>query len=78
MIYLFPAGRKSLPYNRMQKFPFADDLIQYIEDKSANYLTKLKASDFKGLGRSSLDEQAFQRRIDKEGVIELAVEFDEL
>ena len=58
-IYIFPAGRKNLPYTRMMKFPYADEIVSFVADKAGNFLTKLKAEDFKGLGRSSLDEQAF-------------------
>lgn len=57
-IYIFPAGRKSLPYKRFSKFPYADDIVEFIVEKSANYL-KINAKDFEGLGRSSLDEQTF-------------------
>ena len=62
---------------RMMKFPHAEDIMAYILEKSETDI-KLKASDFKGLGRRTIDEQAFHRAIDREGVITLSQAFDEL
>jgi len=76
-VYIFPAGKKSLPYTKLMKFPYADDVVEFIAEKAGNYL-KLKPADLRGLGRNTADEVAFQKLIDKEGIIELAVEYDEL
>jgi len=54
-IYIFPAKQKSLPFTRMLKFPYAEDLIDFIVEKSASGI-KLNAADFKGLGKRTVDE----------------------
>ena len=76
-VYFFPAHKKSLPYQKFLLFPYADDLITHIEEKSNNFL-KLKAADHTGLGRQSSDELRFQSVIEKEGIIVLDVAYDEL
>ena len=76
-MYIFPAGQKSLPYTRFMQPPFADEMIDFILERSTTGL-KLKAENFRGLGRQSIDEQALQRRIAKEGVITFADTYDEL
>ena len=76
-MFIFPAGQKNLPYTRFMKFPYADEMIDFILERSTTGL-RLKTEDFKGLGRQSTDEQALHRRIDKEGVIVFADTYDEL
>lgn len=76
-IYIFPSKRKSLPYTKMNKFGYAEDIIKFIAEKATNKL-KLKLADFEGLGKRSVDELSLHRRIDREGVIKLNEEYDEL
>ena len=59
------------------KTPYADDMIEFILELSTTGI-KLKAEDFRGLGHQSIDEQALQRRIAKEGVITFSDNYDEL
>ena len=75
--YFLPAGQKSLPFTRYAKDPYAQDIISFIKEMSTQYL-QLDLDDFKSLGYRGIDEQAFHRRIDKEGVIQLSAAFDEL
>lgn len=57
-VYMFPKDQKGLPYMRFLQFPYADDLVEWIVEKANNNL-KLNVSDFKGLGKRSVDEQHF-------------------
>ena len=57
--------------------PFADEVMDFILERSTTGL-KLKGKDYRGLGRQSIDEQALQRRIAKEGVITFADNYEEL
>ena len=66
-----------MPYTRMMKFPHAEDILDFILDKSETGI-RAKKSELRGLGRRTIDEQAFHRAIDREGVITLSTAFDEL
>ena len=69
-IYIFPSEQKGLPYMRYMKFPVAGEIIEWILTK-AKHDMPMKMKDFENLGNRSIDEQAFHRRLDKEGVIVL-------
>ena len=58
-LYIFPNGRKGFPYKRYNKFPYADDMIGFILENAQNYYGKLKAEEFEGLGRGSVEEARF-------------------
>lgn len=53
---------------RYMKFPIAGEIIEWILTKAKNEMP-MKSKDFENLGLRSIDEQAFHRRLDKEGVI---------
>ena len=55
---------------RYMKFPVAGEIIEWILTKAKHYMP-MKMKDFENLGNRSIDEQAFHRRLDKEGVIVL-------
>jgi len=62
---------------RYMKFPVAGEIIDWVVKRANNNLP-LKSQDFESLGTRSIDEQAFHRRLDKEGVITLSSSYDEL
>ena len=78
MMYFFPAGQKSLPYMKYMRRPFAEEILDFIAEKATSGI-RLKTGDFVGIGKRSIDEQAFHNRLEKEGVIDLSENaYDEL
>ena len=61
----------------MTQFPYSEEILEFIVQHSTTD-AKLRMQDFKGYGKRGVDEQAFHRRIDAEGVIQLQRNYDEL
>jgi len=77
-IFIFPAVNKAMPWTRFIGRPFAIDMLKWIDDLSNSDL-KLNLDDFANLGKRTLDEENFQKQLDREGVINLRqAEHDEL
>ena len=67
-----------MPWTRFIGRPFAIDMLKWIDELSNSDL-KLNMDDFSNLGKRTLDEENFQKQLDKEGVINLRqAQHDEL